>query len=214
MSAEIEAAHIAAQATIRAALYQGGLTIVAGLVAIVGGWLAYRGAVKGAERQVQLDEQRDAARIAAYRFRIEAVARELDARALLQFSAAVAHLKRFREHGGSWSIPLLPLPPFPELSDRHWEDHALLGRRALPALRQVQTSLNEYELFRSEVFGRDLKCDDSPEHSSFIEDVEAERSDAILIPVANVVERNEILARALVNATNKLLSAILAKPPP
>ena len=204
MSHEIEAARIAAQATIEAAWIQGGLTVFAGVLAVLGGSFAYFGAV----RQVRLDEKRYKVRVTAYRFRIGALADELDGLARVCWGEALIALRRFREADSSYSIPIYALPLFPEFSDEHWEDHALLGQEAVRAIHNVRSNLREYMLFRKEVLRKSLKCDDFPEHNSTIGNPIENDDGSISFRTTTVVEQNEIFSRNIVKYIKCLKAAI------
>lgn len=208
MNEAIEAAQLAAHATIWAAVIQGFLTLMAGVVAIVGGWLAYRGAIAAAARQVRLAEERDEARVSAYRFRIGVLADDLECQARFSHANATLALQRFREGGGSHPVLLGRWPQFPEFAPESWENHALLGQAAVRAIHNLWQSLDECRLFQEEVSKERLRSDSFSSRSRPIGAIVEGDDGSITVPLANVVELDEILTREMVAAVDNLKAVI------
>jgi hypothetical protein len=203
MSDEIEAARMAAEATLHAAWVQGSLSVAAGLVALFGGFFVYRAAVEGAARQVRLAESNHRARVDAYRFRMEVLRDELEGRAAVCFGEAATSLERFRATGGSYSIPMYLLSPIPAFSEQHWEDHAMLGQAEVRSIHDINSKLNRYIEFAREVEEQHLKCDDTATRSSILS--HQDRADGgVDLMLARVVEENEIQSRALLDSVKEL----------
>lgn len=91
---------MAAQATICAAVIQGTSALFAGSFVIWGGWLAYKGAIKAAARQAQLEENKHQNRVAAYRNRLSGIVEHLDRCSYQAYAFAKMSLQQFRQHGG------------------------------------------------------------------------------------------------------------------
>ena len=127
------------------------------MLTVVAGVFAYRGALKAAGRQVQLEEKKHEARIAAYRFRIDALTADLERLTAVCLFAATKTLSHFRKDGGSYPIAVPPLYPVPDLSEEHWESHALLGQLAVRAIYNVNSRLRRYISFQQEVVQEGLK---------------------------------------------------------
>ena len=54
-------------------------------------------------------------------------------------------------------IAVPPLYPVPDLSEEHWESHALLGQLAVRAIYNVNSRLRRYISFQQEVVQEGLK---------------------------------------------------------
>jgi hypothetical protein len=121
--ATIEAARLAATATLRGAWIQA----AAGFSAIIAGCLAYFGAV----RQVRLQERAHEIRALAYRFRLSKVVETYLAQVNEAFSAAKQQLSAYEVNRCSAAITSFRIAMPPTLQDGNWEVHALLGRRAV-----------------------------------------------------------------------------------
>jgi hypothetical protein len=205
---EIEIARIGANSIVEAAWIQGGLTVVAGLFAVFGGWFAYRGAVSAAERQVRLEELRHTARVEAYRFRVDSLADHLESSLLFCLSVAVPRLRMFRSNGGSCSMTVHPLQSVPDFSVEHWNDHALLGQAAVPAIHKVDEALRRYIAFQKEVVDGNLKTDSIPRHNRTVGPAVDEPDGSLSFRVTNAVEEDEALAREAVAAVKELRTII------
>ena len=161
MSNEIEAAQIAADAAIHAAWVQGLLTLAAGGAAVIGGFLAYRGAVKAAARQVQLEEKRHEARVVAYRFRIEMILADVTTVSGVRLGEATSALRRYRmDPAFSVKMSVYPISVADDLLENHWEDHALLGQEVVRTIHELRTLLIQYQSFCNEVSQGDLQGND------------------------------------------------------
>jgi len=145
MSDEIEAARIAAQAAIWAAWIQGGLTFVAGAIAIGGGALAYLGAVKAARIQVQLEEGKHKALVSAYRTRMAEMAVKLGDTAFINS----VHLKGDLD---TIKVETFVIPE--ELYPKNWRDHAMLGDRVVTAISDAYEMARIFDEFAREMRGK------------------------------------------------------------
>ncbi len=200
----MQAARIQAEAMREAAWIQGGSILAAALLALVGGFLAYCGAI----RQVRLSEGQHAARVAAYRFRVQMLVNDLNLKAAIAFAAAQTELHRYREQNGSYRIPLSPLPEMHDFSEEHWQDHALLGESTVRAIHAVHCALGEYLTFQREVARDDLRCDDITSEVVTLGQQVENADGSVTWEPEKVVEENVTLLTALKEAIAGLRTAI------
>jgi hypothetical protein len=192
MSDEIGAAWIAAGAAIRAARIQGEWTLAAGGAALLGGIFALWGAVIAARRQVRLEERRDEARVSAYRFQIETILAALDRASMVHLGEAKFRIRNLLTHRVD---AMFLYPPADELSESHWEDHALLGVEVVRAVYDLRGLLREYNDFRNDVSaGRLYGNDVAPRYSRPKGDIEINTGRSADFPQTNIAETNEIFA--------------------
>ncbi|MGC8475761.1 MAG: hypothetical protein ACP5NP_05345 [Acetobacteraceae bacterium] len=146
---------------ILAAWIQGGCTLAAGAVALVGGFLAYIGAVNAAKCQVRLAESNYKAQASAYRTRMIEIAVKL-------CDMAFVNDRYLKGNPDSIRIEMFSIPE--ELSPSNWRDHAMLGDEAVTAISNVYEMAKRFEKFarkmrdkpasaNSEAFGDDRAID-------------------------------------------------------
>ena len=205
---EIDIARIGADATIIAALIQGGLTCLAGIIALIGGFLAYRGAVRAASIGVRLEEKKYDARVAAYQYRIGLEVRRLELSLKVCSGEATITLDRFRSDGASRPMPELQLYDVPEFSDRNWEDHALLGQAAVQAISKINHLLDKYISFQREVIKEKLMTDSIPSCARAMGPPQKHLDGSLSMSLAKAVEENEALAKEALAAVGELKSSI------
>ena len=206
MSETMQAAQIAAQATIRAGAIQGVSVLVAGLSAILAGWVAYCGAIKAAARQAQLEENKHQNRVAAYRNRLSGIVEHLDRCSYVADASAKMSLQQFRQHGGVVDPGSLALPLVPDLSPDRWENHALLGRQVCDAIPPVFEAMERYRLLHEEIAAGNLSAGNVPRFKS----VKAVSAEDGRIDYMVVAELQEELARGMRLAILDLKDALVA----
>lgn len=150
-AATIEAARISAAASVRAAWIQA----AAALGAIIAGAMAYFGAV----RQVWLQERAHEVRALAYRFRLSRVLDEYLAQVSRALTVAQQQLNAFRNEGGSVCITSFQVAKPKTLHDENWEVHALLGRRAVELILDIDEASERLARFDREIRKHDTKTD-------------------------------------------------------
>jgi hypothetical protein len=141
-AAMIAAAHITADATMRAALLQAG----AAVGAIAAGALAYFGAV----RQVRLQERAHEARAVAYRFRLSKVVQEYLAQVDAAYAAACRQLATPDTQAAAPITSLFTQRPR-TLHDDNWEAHALLGPRVVELILAIDDASLRLAQFDKEI---------------------------------------------------------------
>ncbi len=210
MSSEIEAARIAAEAAIRAARIQGKWTLLAGIVAFLGGVAALGGAYVAAARQVKLEERRYDARAAAYRFRIEVILDDLNGASAIHWGDASIELKNFhKDETASIEMVLYPIPLPDDLLEEHWEDHAILGQEVVRAIHDIRMRLRQYADFCNEVSAKKLRSTDVALWSSRPKDNPVVNPDgSVTMQMCNVVETNEIIAREIRSSVERFRMAL------
>jgi hypothetical protein len=206
LSETIRAAQIAADATIGAAYIQGVCTIFAGLLAVGGGCLAYRGAVQAAKRQVRLEEEKYRSRVAAYRARFKTILDDLDRLSYLAMQFATMTLQNYRLHGDTVPIGLQEVPVMADLSPLQWENHALLGTKVPDTIRRVSAAMERYQRVREEIVERGLQAGGVSKSSS-VKAVDHAAGEIKYVPAAEVVVN---FARDFRSAVQELKAAMEA----
>jgi hypothetical protein len=183
---------------------------LAGFFALLAGVFAYCGALKAAGRQVQLEEEKHKARVAAYRFRMDALTADLERLTAVCLHTATNTLVNFRRNGGSYPIAVPPLSPVPDLSEENWESHALLGQLAVRSIYNVNSRLRRFISFQQEVLQEGLKSNQWSKHSH--QNPPKEKEDGSFeLTYTNAAEVNETFARDLTESIKELKSIISIK---
>jgi hypothetical protein len=218
-SATIKAASIQAEAAIRAAeiaadvawkvsYIQLGIALLTAVTALIVGCLAYKGVMKAALTQVQLDKDKHNDRVAAYRFRQGVVSWDIAFKSSLALYKADEMLELYRNCKGSWLMEISFFIEPCEWSTDRWEDHALLGEKFVQLLHNARLALEEFSQFHREVKSDNLKCDSYTSTPTIKSSGEiCNKNDGgieIEIENENVVEQNASLIKKLHDHTMNL----------
>jgi hypothetical protein len=201
-TATIAAAHITADATMRAALTQAG----AAAGAVAAGALAYFGAV----RQVRLQERAHEARAVAYRFRLSKVVQEYLGQVETAYATARRQLDAPDTQPSARITSLFTQRP-QTLHDDNWEAHALLGPRAVELILAIDEASLRLAQFDAEIRHADLTTDAHFQAGTPTPDDAAGEGTASYTPrraIVDYVDVLEQLHRSLIELQDEL-----ARPP-
>jgi hypothetical protein len=143
--AAIRAAEIGAQAAWDAAMLQISAAIIAAVAALIAGRWAYRAAIKAAERQTQLENHKHNTRVKAYSIRQEALLNIIIKDLVWETTTTSLKIKYFdkvKDKSGKF-IFKMPITKEPEeWKNEQWENHAILGNLFVKKLIAAKGKLN------------------------------------------------------------------------
>jgi hypothetical protein len=167
-TATIWAATIGAHATVRAAWIQFGAASLAAAGALIAGRWAYLGAT----RQVRLQEEQASARTTAYKSRLRAIVGQVQNQVGADLAIAIWQQSLYEENDVSEVLKAVPYNVPEQMKPEHWEEHSMLGDRAVRALQAAYEELENAIRFNEEMRGKSL--DDVSERPIFNDIMEAE----------------------------------------
>jgi putative oxidoreductase len=201
-AATIAAAHITADATVRASLIQA----AAAVGAIGAGTLAYFGAV----RQVRLQERAHEARAVAYRFRLSKVVQEYLAQVETAYMAAHRQLDTPGTQAAAPITSLFTQRP-QTLHDDNWEAHALLGPQAVELILAIDDASLRLAQFDAEIRRVNVTTEEHFQAGTLTPSLGTAEGDVIYVPKRAIVDYVEVLGQLRRSLAE--LQAELAKTP-
>jgi hypothetical protein len=201
--ATIEAAHITAAATIKAAWIQ--------LIALAGAVIAAIIAYAAATRQVRQLEYEAKARAEAYRSRLVFLVDELRKMAGVERNEASLALDRHRS--GTASDELLAAMPYSmpeELTPANWRHHAVLGIDAVRGIHRLHEALKKAIRFNNEMRGK--PCTSVSEEPTLGHETET-ADGGVSFEVDIAVEQHVKVAAELFEAAQNLVAILKQKLP-
>lgn len=139
------------QSVIYGALIQGGFTFVAGLLALLAGYLAY----KAATRKNDMEEERKKTKTIAYNHHILTLLRNLDEdiEDVTEWAKRCLNAEKIIK-----PIPHIEVPK--EIESYEWENHALLPLKLTRNLYELYRALSALQKGLSEIDSNNLNLDD------------------------------------------------------
>ena len=139
---------------------------------------------------------------------------DLNSASAIHFGDATVELRNFRKGETSpGKVFLYPIPLVDDLSENHWEDHALLGQEVVRAIHDIRVRLKWYADFCDEVSAKELQSSDvALWHGRSKGDMIINPDGSVNIPMHNVVETNEILTGEIRRSVERLRAALKDRP--
>jgi hypothetical protein len=207
MEPQLRETMIQAQATIRAGLIQGTMTLAAGCAAIVAAAAAAAVAYQGVLRQVHLSESQHNARVTAYRIKLMLATEGLREQTALEHVYAKRSLDLYRKESGRWPLDIKLFTESAEFSEADWEHHALLGEEVVREIHRCRTELRDLIRFQREVTtGKGLRANDISESPTAV--AHGEPGIDFQVIEENVVEENVTRTYNLFKTVDILLSLL------